>query len=138
MEMILNKKSGWSALTGTTDFGKIVASDSKECKLAHDVFVDRILNFVGSYYLKMEGNVDAIVFAGGLGEKASSVRKAVLDKCRCFGFRLDEERNKSDLEDVVEDIGAKDSQQRILVCQTDEQFEMARSCVMDSGMFSMH
>ena len=137
MEMILNKKSGWSALTGTTDFGKIVSSDSPECKLAFDVFVDRILNFVGSYYPKLEGNVDAIVFAGGLGEKADSVRKAIIDKCKCFGFKLDESKNKEKIEDVVVDLAEEDSRYRILVCQTDEQFEMARGCVMDSGIFSL-
>src|SRR4051794_25655985 len=63
-EQILNKESGWKALTGTTDFGKISSSDDEKCRLAFDIFVDRILGYVGSYYVTLGGNVDALVFAG--------------------------------------------------------------------------
>ncbi|MGG6495032.1 UNVERIFIED_CONTAM: acetate kinase, partial [Bacteroidetes bacterium 56_B9] len=55
-EEILNKKSGWSVMTGTTDFGVIskkAEEGDEKCKLAFEVFVDRILGFVGSYYVKL-------------------------------------------------------------------------------------
>jgi len=129
-EEILNKKSGWKALTGTTDFGKISSSDSPECKLAFDIFVDRILGFVGSYYVKLEGQVDALVFAGGIGEKGASLRSAIVENCKCLGYELDNERNGKKIEDVVEDIG-KEGRGRVLVCKTDEQLEMARGCALE-------
>jgi acetate kinase len=94
-ESLLNKKSGWKALTGTTSFGDIVDSKDADKKLAFDLFVDRILDFVGAYYLKLGGQVDALVFAGGIGEKSAQLRQAVADKCACLGFRLDDMKNKS-------------------------------------------
>lgn len=50
-EEILNKQSGWKALTGTTDFGVIsrkAEEGDEDCKLAFDIFVDRIADFVGA------------------------------------------------------------------------------------------
>lgn len=120
-EDILNKKSGWKALTGTTDFGHISSSADLQCKLAFNIFVDKIVSFVGSYYVKLEGNVDALVFAGGIGEKADLLRNRVVEKCQCLGFGIDEQKNRSAIIDVVQDIGSESARHRTLVCQTDEQ-----------------
>ena len=131
-EQILNKESGWKALTGTTDFGTISekgGEGDEKCKLAFDIFVDRIVGFVGSYYVKLGGEVDALVFAGGIGEKGSGLRRTVVEKVGCLGFGLDEGANEKPGDGVVVDIGAKGSKHRVLVCQTDEQEEMARQCV---------
>ncbi|KAK0949682.1 hypothetical protein LTS01_025771, partial [Friedmanniomyces endolithicus] len=136
-EDILNKKSGWKALTGTTDFGAISAKAEEgnaACKLAFDIFVDRITDFVAAYYVKLGGKVDALVVAGGIGEKGAQLRQAVVEKVACLGFALDEGRNtKPDGEAVVTDIGKEGgSKHRVLIFQTDEQAEMARECVQDA------
>ncbi|KAK0249310.1 hypothetical protein LTS16_000476 [Friedmanniomyces endolithicus] len=138
-EEILNKKSGWQALTGTTDFGAISAKagdGDAACKLAFDIFVDRIADFVAAYYVKLGGQVDALVFAGGIGEKGAELRRAVVGKVACLGFALDEGRNaEPDGEAVVADIGREEGgggKPRVLICQTDEQAEMARECVRDA------
>jgi len=131
-EDILNKKSGWAALTGTTDFGTISSKaeqGDEKCKLAFDIFVDRIVGFVGSYYVKLGGQVDALVFAGGIGEKGAQLRRAVVEKVACLGFGLDEDVNAKPSDQVVVDVGRQGFQHRVLVCQTDEQEEMARECV---------
>lgn len=127
-EEILNKESGWKALTGTTDFRVISESDDPKHKLAFDLFVDRVCGFVGSYYVTLQGQVDALVFAGGIGEKSALLRSAVLQQAGCLGFAIDEGRNKSVGGGVVEDIGAAGAKHGVLVCQTDEQYEMARIC----------
>jgi len=94
-EDILNKQSGWKALTGTTDFGVISAKATDEedpqhrsCRLALDIFVDRVLGFVGAYYVALGGQCDALVFAGGIGEKGALLRKRVVDGVKCLGFEL--------------------------------------------------
>ncbi len=117
----MNKKSGWKALTGTTDFGKISSSSDPQCKLAFDIFVDRIIGYIGSYYVKLDGQVDALVFAGGIGEKATLLRTRIVEKCSCLGFELDKESNEKKIEDVVQDIGKGGARHRTLICQTDEQ-----------------
>ena len=134
-EEILNKQSGWSALTGTTDFGAIAARDTPERRLAFDILVDRISGFVGSYFVSLEGDVDALVFAGGIGEKSADLRREVVRKVRCLGFGIDESKNGGGLSGVVGDVGDGKGH-GVLVCQTDEQFEMARTCTTKQDLWS--
>ena len=108
-------------MTGTTDFGKISSSSDPQSKLAFDIFVDRIIGYIGSYYVKLEGQVDALVFAGGIGEKGTLLRTRIVEKCRCLGFDLDEQKNSRAIQDVVQDIGEENARHRTLVCCTDEQ-----------------
>ncbi|KAL2269859.1 hypothetical protein VTJ83DRAFT_2043 [Remersonia thermophila] len=109
--------------------------DTRNKRLAFDLFVDRISGFIGSYYVTLRGQVDALVFAGGIGEKSDLLRSAVVDQVSCLGFRLDEEANgagggrqENGKEPIVWDIGKEGITPRVLVCKTDEQFEMARLC----------
>lgn len=104
-------------------------------KLAFDIFVDRILSYVGSYYVTLLGNVDALVFAGGIGEKSDLLRRRVTDDASCLGFEIDEQLNEKKIEDVVQDVGKKGAKHRTLVCQTNEQFEMARYVAVDETLF---
>ncbi|OAQ98439.1 hypothetical protein LLEC1_02583 [Akanthomyces lecanii] len=127
-EQILNSESGWHALAGTEDFGIIATSNDAKHRLAFDVFVDRICAFVGSYYVSLRGDVDALVFAGGIGEKSSQLRSAVTDQLKCLGFSLDSGANSRSMSRTVEDISGPDPRHRVLVCQVDEQLEMARLC----------
>ncbi|KAL2809776.1 Acetokinase family-domain-containing protein [Aspergillus granulosus] len=132
-EEILNKKSGWKALTGTTDFSQIGVEDpaTPQHKLAFDILVDRIVGFVGNYFVKLDGQVDAMVFAGGIGEKSVLLRKVVVEKSRSLGFGIDATANDKGLSgrQTVVDITAKSEiAKRVLICQTDEQYEMAFNC----------
>lgn len=137
-EEILNKKSGWNAIAGTTDFGVIsekAEQGDKKCQLAFDLFVDKILNFVGGYYVKMGGKLDALVFAGGIGEKGSQLRARVVEHLNCIGIELDEEKNKKPEDKEVVDITKSGSKHKVLICQTDEQTEMARQCCQNADDF---
>jgi acetate kinase len=134
-EEILNKNSGWKSLTGTTDFGKISSSDRHEDQLAFNIFVDRIVNYVAPYFTKLDGKVDALVFAGGIGERGGKLREAVVQGVKCLGFELDETKNGQEVEDVVTNISAGGAKYKTLVVQTDEQLEMARGVIMDKDRF---
>ncbi|TRM69982.1 Acetokinase family-domain-containing protein [Schizophyllum amplum] len=148
-EDILNTKSGWKALCGTTDFGEITQrafaspdadfapvpnpldgdplSEPSPEMLAFSIFADRIQGYIGSYFLKLQGNVDAVVFSGGIGERSQQLRKVVCDRIACLGFSaISETRNNAvdDTPGTVVDIGAgrpEDERRRMLVCRTDEQ-----------------
>ncbi|KAI0009086.1 acetate kinase [Xylariaceae sp. FL0662B] len=146
-EEILNKQSGWKALTGTTNFGAIAAAAEKadgdldgdrerRCRLAFDLFADRVSAFVGSYYVSLGGAVDALVFAGGIGERGVGLRAAVAGQAACLGFELDPALNAAvSADSVVQDIGRPGAKHRVLVCHTDEQFEMARGCAEDTELW---
>jgi len=77
-----------------------------------------------------------LVFAGGIGEKGVELRKRVVEEVKCLGFEIDGEKNGQEVKDVVVDVGKKGQKHGVLVCQTDEQFEMARSCAVDEKLFS--
>ncbi|KAF8154399.1 acetate and butyrate kinase [Pholiota molesta] len=152
-EDILNRKSGWKSITGTTDFGVITTNaeldnpdpDSEIAarnpnRLAFDLFIDRILLYIGGYHLKLGGDVDALVFAGGIGERGIELRSLISERVACLGYcKLDEDLNKDarKREGVVVDISAEEKAsrdvqgKRILMCKTDEQIEMARQCAFD-------
>ncbi|KKY23423.1 putative acetate kinase [Phaeomoniella chlamydospora] len=121
-EDILNKQSGWKALAGTTNFAEIAKPDaSAGAKLALDIFVDRILGYFGSYFVKVGGKVDAVVFAGGIGEKSDLLRKRVIDAVGFLGLAVDEDKNKKPADETVADISGNSSGPKTLVVQTDEE-----------------
>ncbi|OAL69296.1 acetate kinase [Trichophyton violaceum] len=134
-EEILNKKSGWKALTGTTDFAKIGTDNppTELHRLAFDIFVDRIVGFIGNYFVKLGGKVDAIIFAGGIGERSALLRSCIAEKCRCIGIAVDSKANSAGIprkDQTVVDISEKSGQRpAALICQTDEAFEMAYRCM---------
>lgn len=135
-ENILNKESGWKALTGTTDFGAISSGYNNDPakKLAFDLFVDRVCGFVGSYYVSLQGKVDALVFAGGIGERGVELRSTVVEKCSCLGFGISEESNGgNEGDDVVRDISGN-GRHKVLICKTDEQLEMAKEVAEEEGL----
>lgn len=130
-EEILNKKSGWKAVAGTSNFAEIAKENAPAShQLALDIFVDRIVGYVGSYYVKLGGEVDALAFAGGIGEKSALLRKLVVEKIACLGFTIDDKKNDQlEGEGIVHDIG-EHNRKKTLVCATDEDYEMAYNSMM--------
>ncbi|KAF8575551.1 acetate kinase [Ramaria rubella] len=132
-ESILNTEAGWNALTGTTDFHKIATSREASHKLAFDIFIDRICQFIGGYFVQLEGRLDALVFSGGIGENSPELRSAVSQRCTCLGFDTIEETKNQEVSgtgDVVFDIGEGNKPTRTLVCKTNEELEIARQCAL--------
>lgn len=139
-EEILNKHSGWFSLTGTTDFSRIASGweEGKEKEaLAFELVVDRIVGYVGSYWAKLGGECDALVFSGGIGEKYWQLRREVGERCRCLGFNIEERKNRGieGREGTVVGMGGEQMGNakggRVLVCRTDEEWMMARECARD-------
>lgn len=86
--------------------------------------MDRILGYIGNYYVKLGGEVDAIVFAGGIGEKSALLRKTLAEKCQSLGVSIDSDANDKGAEDnqTVKDISKGSGKgPRTLICQTNEQ-----------------
>lgn len=103
----------------TSQFSKPDAHLSPEtAKLAYDLFLDRLLNFIGAYLLKLRGHADGIVFSGGIGEKSMELRRDVASYFN--GCVVDEALNKGvsdEKGDVVEITKNKESL-RMFVCFT--------------------
>lgn len=78
MNTILNKKSGMLGISGISsdarDIDNAVAEGNDRAKLTLEIYLNRLINVVGGYYLQL-GGLDAIVFTGGIGENDTLLRE---------------------------------------------------------------
>src|SRR5690554_1576379 len=122
----LNKNSGYLGVSGIShDSRDIIAaanSGNKRAELALEIQAKRIVDYIGSYYVLLEG-LDALVFTAGIGENAYEVRTLIADRLKVIGLKIDENLNKKRGE--VE-IQAKDSKVKVFVIPTDEEVVLAR------------
>jgi len=86
---ILNESSGMLGVSGETgDLKDLLASNTQDAALAISMFCYRIRKYIGAY-LAVLGGADAIVFGGGIGEKAPAIRSRVLEHLEWAGIHID-------------------------------------------------
>lgn len=123
---ILNHKSGLLGISGvSSDMRDIRESKDKRAKLANDVFVNRVVRYVGSYVAEM-GGADAVVFTAGIGEHDDEVREGVMKALSFMGVDFDEAANKAGDEGF---ITKEDSKLAALIIPTDEELMIERDVV---------
>jgi acetate kinase len=129
LDTILNKQSGLKGISGISgDMRAIHAAieeGNERAKLAFAVYVHRLRSAIGSM-IAVLGGVDALVFAGGVGENDAAMRTAVCDAFAFLGLRLDAQKNAQSPAD--QDIAAADSAVRVLIVQTQEDWSIAKEC----------
>lgn len=126
MNQILNKKSGVLGVSGISSDFRDLEEEAKKgndrAQLALDMFIERVKRYIGGYMAEL-GHVDAICFAGGIGENSSSMRKDILDTFEELGVKLDLEKNNTREEAL---ISADDSKVKVYVVPTNEELMIAR------------
>lgn len=126
MNQILNKKSGVLGVSGiSSDFRDLEEEAEKgndRAQLALDMFIERVKRYIGGYMAEL-GHVDAICFAGGIGENSSSMRKDILNTFEELGVKLDLEKSNTREEAL---ISADDSKVKVYVVPTNEELMIAR------------
>ena len=125
---LLNKGSGMAGLAdGASDFrdiqAKIEAGDP-HAALAMDVYIHRLLSYIGSY-MAVLGKTNILTFTAGVGENDAYVRARVVDRLSGFGIKLDPERNEVRASGPRV-ISSDDSSVTVLVVPTNEELAMAR------------
>ncbi|VAX76403.1 acetate kinase [Buchnera aphidicola] len=96
VEKILTSNSGVLGVsTITSDFRELEEKYSihKKSKLAIDLFCRRVSKYIGGYSVLMNGQLDALIFTGGVGENSSFIRKKIVDKLSLLGFFIDLQKN---------------------------------------------
>ncbi len=127
LEEMLNKESGLKGICGVNDMREIIlqaGNGGKDAKLAIDVYCYRIRKYIGAYFAAL-GQVDALIFTGGIGENSTLIRKLCCEDLDCFGIILDNQKNEASSREVSE-IQEDKSPLRILVIPTDEELEIAK------------
>lgn len=129
MYQIFNKQSGFLGVSGiSNDSRDVLAACEKGDKraiLANKIFVRRIADFIGQYYVRL-GGTDLIIFSAGIGENSPITRKQVVDEIKeALNVEIDEKLNDT-IRGKLAMISTKESKIKVAVIPTDEEAMIAR------------
>ena len=128
MITILNKKSGLLGVSGVSndkrDIDEAAAQGNQQAQLAQEMFVNRIVKYVGSYLALLEAKPDALVFTAGVGENDQPVRQAVCEQLQHLGVKIDPQKNQVKGQEA--EISTSDSPIKVFVVPTNEELMIAR------------
>ena len=128
MIAILNKKSGLLGVSGVSndkrDIDEAAAQGNQQAQLAQEMFVNRIVKYVGSYLALLDTKPDALVFTAGVGENDQPVRQAVCEQLQHLGIKIDPQKNQVKGQEA--EISTSDSPIKVFVVPTNEELMIAR------------
>lgn len=120
---MLYTQSGLLGLSGlSSDMRVLEASTSPEAREAVDYFVFRTQRELGAMAAAM-GGIDGLIFCGGIGENARTIRARICERMEWMGLELDHNRNI----DSARVISSPLSRVSVLVIPTDEELVIARA-----------
>ena len=127
IDTIMNKKSGILGVSQVTsdnrDIENGAKAGNKRYQLIESMLCHQLVKYIGGYAAAM-GGVDAIVFAGGIGENNPHYRTRVAQKLVFLGVAIDEEKNALRGKEI--DISAPNAKVRMLVIPTNEELMIAK------------
>ena len=127
MDNVLNKESGVLGVSGvSSDFRDLenAANEGNErADIALKMFANRAKRYVAGYMAEV-GNVDAIVFTGGIGENSATMRADIMEGFEQFGIKIDPEKNN--VRGGCHLISTDDSKVKVFVIATNEELMIAR------------
>lgn len=127
MDTLLNKQSGLLGVSGVSsdmrDVEQAAKEGNKRAQLALNMFYNRVKKYIGSY-MALLGRVDAISFAGGIGENSDETREHILDGLENLGIVFDKSLNNGAREE--KEITGAGSKVRLFIIPTNEELMIAR------------
>lgn len=122
----LEHDSGLRGLAGTADMREVLAAAARgeaRAVLARDVYLHRLRAGIAAMVASL-GSLDALVFTGGVGERAASIRAGAVDGLGFLGLSIDAGRNVA--EDVDAMVSPDAAAVAVLVVAAREELEIAR------------
>jgi acetate kinase len=122
---MVNFQSGLLGMSETSsDMHDLLACEAQDVRAAEAValFCYQIKKFIGGYAAAL-GGLDTLVFAGGIGENAATVRARICDGLGFLGIDLDQERNAKHEPRISSGTGRV----KVRVIRTDEEMMIAKS-----------
>ena len=102
--------------------GKKEAGD-EQAIIALEIYNYRIKTYIGAYFAAL-GSLDAIVFTGGIGENAPSIRDLSCRGLEKLGIEIDSGRNSQE-GDGIREINTSGGAVKVLVVPTNEELKIA-------------
>ena len=131
-QQMVNHESGLLGVSGTSsDLRDLLAREGGDLRAAEAValFCYQAKKWVGAFAAAL-GGLDTLVFAGGIGENAPTVRTRICEGLEFLGIELDERRNAANA-DV---ISAMASRVPVRVIHTDEEYMIAKTVCRVVGL----
>jgi acetate kinase len=127
LETMLNHDAGMVALSGMPNDMKAVreaaVKGDARARLAVEIFTRSVKKAMGGFMALM-GGVEAVVFAGGIGEHDARSRAEILGGMENFGISINSEWNEA-AGDAVRRLSASDSVAAVLVVPAKEDWMIA-------------
>ena len=121
---IVNSQSGLLGVSETSsDMRDLLGRETQDVRAAEAValFCYQIKKWIGAFAAAL-GGLDTLVFAGGIGENAPTVRARICDGLGFLGIELDEKRNVGN-EGVISTVASRVA---VRVIRTDEELMIAK------------
>jgi len=123
LNKLCNKQSGLLGISGRSNdmrtLTQLAEQGDARAQLAIDIFCYRIKKYIGAYTAAL-GALDTVVFTGGIGENAPTIRAGCCAELRPLGIVLDAETNRRAIGREAA-IQATESRVQIWVIPTDEE-----------------
>lgn len=130
LDDLLNRQSGLVGLCGVNDMREVhrlAEAGDEDAELALGVTCHRLRKYIGAYVAVL-GQVDALVFTGGIGENDAGIRECACADLAQLGIGLDVEANAR-AQGSIDVISSADSRVAVLVVPTDEELEIGRQAL---------
>jgi acetate kinase len=122
---MVNFQSGLLGMSETSsNMQDLLKNEMQDVRAAEAIalFCYQVKKWIGAFSAAL-GGLDTLVFSGGIGEKAPTVRARICDELEFLGIKLHEKKNTAN-EDI---ISASDCQVTVRVIQTDEEQMIAKT-----------
>jgi acetate kinase len=120
---VLEHESGLLGLAGTADMRELLARTDPDAELALGVYLHRLRAGIAAMAASLFG-LEALVFTGGVGERAAEIRGGAVEGLQFLGVHIDHERNARAHGDT--DLTADGAPVRTLLIAAREDLEIAR------------
>jgi len=126
LEQALYRECGMRGISGLSgDMRELLASDSPAATLALDMFALRVAQGIAAMATRL-GGIDDLVFSGGIGANAASVRSTIVKYLAWLDLQLDDGANHRG----ATRLDAPASRMRIWRVEVDEEGEIATACTV--------
>jgi len=128
LERVLSHESGLKGLCGDADLRAILARSETgdlQAEQALAIYCYRIRKYIGAYMAAL-GGLDALVFTGGVGENAATVRARACEGLGSLGIVIDRHENELRCSGEARAIHAAGAAVAVLIAPSDEDLEIAR------------
>jgi acetate kinase len=122
---LINRESGLLGVSETSsDMRDLIGNEATDIRAAEavELFCYQIKKWIGAYAAAL-GGLETLVFAGGIGENAPSVRARICEGLQFLGIEIEEARNAAN----ASVISARAGRVAVRVMHTDEEVMIARS-----------